>query len=105
MTHLVLSIPAIVIATILVGQVSLSALSSQGEFIPGATKLTNIARQGFSGHHYVIMALCSVVALGSLGPTGPRFWANSYQSRPPTRNSVAPACGMFAFSASCQTQR
>ena len=22
----------------------------------------NIARQGFSGHHYVIMALCSVVA-------------------------------------------
>jgi hypothetical protein len=40
----------------------LSALSSQGESIPGAIKLTNIARQGFSGHHYVIMALCSVVA-------------------------------------------
>ena len=120
MTHVVLSIPAIVIATILVGiplnwflggtrsalqriaialvsvpatvvlavalftfnalvpetyaallrfadwiwQVctSLSALSSRGDSIPGATKLMNIARQGFSGHHYVIMALCSVVA-------------------------------------------
>ena len=117
MTHVVLSIPAIVIATVLVGiplnwllggtrglrriaiallsvpatvvlavalftfnalvpetyasllsfadwiwQASLSALSSRGESIPGATKLTNIARQGFSGHHYVIMALCSVVA-------------------------------------------
>jgi hypothetical protein len=118
MTHVVLSIPAIVIATVLVGiplnwllggtrsglqgiaiallsvpatvllavalftfnalvpetyaallrfadwiwQASLSALSSQGESIPGAIKLTNIARQGFSGHHYVIMALCSIVA-------------------------------------------
>ena len=40
----------------------MSALSSRGEFIPGAIKLANIARQGFSGHHYVIMALCSVVA-------------------------------------------
>ena len=108
MTHVVLSIPAIVIATILVGiplnwllggtrsglqriaiallsvpatvalvpetyaallrfadwiwQTSLRTLSSRGDYIPGATKLTNIARQGFSGHHYVIMALCSVVA-------------------------------------------
>ena len=118
MTYVVLSIPAIVIATILVGiplnwflggtrsalqriaialvsvpatvvlavtlftfnalvpetyaallrfadwiwQASLSALSSRGDSIPGATKLVNIARQGFSGHHYVIMALCSVVA-------------------------------------------
>src|SRR6476661_7498919 len=43
-------------------QASLNALSSRGESIPGATKLVNIARQGFSGHHYVIMALCSVVA-------------------------------------------
>jgi hypothetical protein len=43
-------------------QASLSALSSRGESIPGAIKLTNIARQGFSGHHYVIMALCSIVA-------------------------------------------
>ena len=43
-------------------QASLSALSSRGESIPGAIKLTNIARQGFSGHHYVMMALCSIVA-------------------------------------------
>jgi hypothetical protein len=118
MTHVVLSIPAIVIATIVVGiplnwllggtrsglqriaialvsvpatvglavalftfnalvpetyaallrfadwiwQASLNALSARSDFIPGAIKLTNIARQGFSGHHYVIMALCSVVA-------------------------------------------
>jgi hypothetical protein len=43
-------------------QASLSALGSRGDAIPGAIKLANIARQGFSGHHYVIMALCSVVA-------------------------------------------
>jgi hypothetical protein len=43
-------------------QASLNALSSWGDAIPGATKLSNIARQGFSGHHYVIMALCSIVA-------------------------------------------
>jgi hypothetical protein len=43
-------------------QASLNALSARGDTIPGAIKLTNIARQGFSGHHYVIMALCSVVA-------------------------------------------
>ena len=43
-------------------QSSLNALSSWGDAIPGSIKLTNIARQGFSGHHYVIMALCSVVA-------------------------------------------
>jgi hypothetical protein len=118
MTHVVLSIPAILIATIVVGipfnaalggtrsalqriaialtsvpatvvlavalfsfnvlvpdvyasllrfadwvwQVSLNALSASGDSIPGARKLTNAARQGFSGHHYVIMALCSIVA-------------------------------------------
>lgn len=118
MTHVVLSIPAIIIATILVGiplngalggtrtalqriaialvsipstvvlavvlfsfnalvpdayasllrfadwvwQVSLNGLSASGDAIPGARKLTNAARQGFSGHHYVIMALCSMVA-------------------------------------------
>jgi hypothetical protein len=45
-----------------VWQASLNALSSWSDAIPGTTKLTNIARQGFSGHHYVIMALCSVVA-------------------------------------------
>lgn len=45
-----------------VWQVSLNALSASGDTIPGARKLTNAARQGFSGHHYVIMALCSMVA-------------------------------------------
>ena len=43
-------------------QGSLNALSSYGDAVPGARKLTNVARQGFSGHHYVIMALCSAVA-------------------------------------------
>jgi hypothetical protein len=43
-------------------QGSLNALSASGDTIPGARKLTNVARQGFSGHHYVIMALCSMVA-------------------------------------------
>lgn len=118
MTHVVLSLPAIIIATVLVGiplnkvlggtrtamqrmaialvsipstvvlavvlfsfnalfpdayasllrfadwvwQASLNALSASGDAVPGARKLTNAARQGFSGHHYVIMALCSMVA-------------------------------------------
>jgi hypothetical protein len=43
-------------------QASLNGLSAAGDTIPGARKLANAARQGFSGHHYVIMALCSVVA-------------------------------------------
>jgi hypothetical protein len=118
MTHVVLSLPAIILATVLIGiplnkvlggtrtalqrisialisipstvvlavvlfsfnalfpdayasllrfadwvwQVSLNGLSASGDTIPGARKLTNAARQGFSGHHYVIMALCSMVA-------------------------------------------
>jgi hypothetical protein len=45
-----------------VWQLSLNALNASGDSIPGARKLTNVARQGFSGHHYVIMALCSVAA-------------------------------------------
>ena len=45
-----------------VWQVSLNGLSASGDTVPGARKLTNAARQGFSGHHYVIMALCSMVA-------------------------------------------
>jgi hypothetical protein len=45
-----------------VWQLSLDALSASGDTIPGARKLTNVARQGFSGHHYVIMALCSIAA-------------------------------------------
>jgi hypothetical protein len=43
-------------------QASLNALSASGDWLPGARKLTNAARQGFSGHHYVIMALCSMLA-------------------------------------------
>src|SRR4030095_3324703 len=43
-------------------QGSLNALSGAGDTIPGALKLTNVARQGFSGHHFVIMALCSMAA-------------------------------------------
>ncbi|MFM9846762.1 MAG: hypothetical protein ACKVP3_06345 [Hyphomicrobiaceae bacterium] len=43
-------------------QASLNWLSASGDVIPGARKLTNAARQGFSGHHYVITALCSVLA-------------------------------------------
>lgn len=118
MTHVVLSLPAIILATVLVGiplnkvlggtrtamqrmaialvsipstvvlavvlfsfnalfpdayasllrfadwvwQASLNALSASGDAVPGARKMTNAARQGFSGHHYVIMALCSMVA-------------------------------------------
>jgi hypothetical protein len=118
MTHVVLSLPAIVVATLIVGiplnaalggtrtalqrlaialasvpatvvlavvlfsfnallpdayasllrfadwvwQLSLDWLSASGDTVPGARKLTNAARQGFSGHHYVIMALCSMVA-------------------------------------------
>ena len=45
-----------------VWQASLNVLSGSGDTIPGARKLTNAARQGFSGHHYVIMALCSMLA-------------------------------------------
>jgi hypothetical protein len=43
-------------------QESLILLSSYGDTLPGSRKLANAARQGFSGHHYVIMALCSMVA-------------------------------------------
>jgi hypothetical protein len=43
-------------------QASLNALSAWGNTVPGARKFTNVARQGFSGHHFVIMALCSLLA-------------------------------------------
>ena len=39
-----------------VWQASLNALSAAGDTIPGARKLANAARQGFSGHHYVIIS-------------------------------------------------
>src|SRR5262245_46618400 len=42
------------------GQVAVNHAS--GDTIPGARKLTNVAKQGFSGHHFVIMALCSMIA-------------------------------------------
>ena len=45
-----------------VWKMSLNWMSASGDTIPGARKLTNAARQGFSGHHYVIMALCSMLA-------------------------------------------
>jgi hypothetical protein len=45
-----------------VWQASLNWMSASGDSIPGSRKLANAARQGFSGHHYVIMALCSVFA-------------------------------------------
>jgi hypothetical protein len=45
-----------------VWQASLNMLSGSGDTIPGVRKLTNAARQGFSGHHYVILALCSMLA-------------------------------------------
>lgn len=45
-----------------VWQASLNVLSGSGDAIPGVRKLTNAARQGFSGHHYVILALCSMLA-------------------------------------------
>lgn len=144
MTHVVLSIPAIIIATIFIGiplnrllggtrtalqriaiavvsvpatvilavalftfnalvpetyaallrfadwiwQGSLNALSSYGDAVPGARKLTNVARQGFSGHHYVIMALCSALAAFLVNAlfaltTKPRS-GNSSDSVPPT---------------------
>jgi hypothetical protein len=43
-------------------QASLNALSASGDTVPGVRKLTNAARQGFSGHHFVIMAICSMIA-------------------------------------------
>ena len=43
-------------------QISLYELNNWGDSILGARRLTNLAKQGFSGHHYVIMALCSSVA-------------------------------------------
>ena len=139
MTHVVLSLPAIVIATILVGiplnwilggtrsalqriaiaivsvpatlllaialftfnalvpetyaallrfadwiwQSSLNALNSWGDTVPGALKVANIARQGFSGHHFVIMALCSMVAAFLVNT----FFAWATRSRNPLTSS------------------
>jgi hypothetical protein len=144
MTHVVLSLPAIVIATILIGiplnwvlggrrsalqriaiavisipatlvlaialfsfnalvpetyaallrfadwiwQASLNALSSWRDTVPGALKLANIARQGFSGHHFVIMALCSMVAAFAVNTV----FALATRSRP----TLIPARSVFS---------
>ena len=45
-----------------VWQSSLNALTAAGDTVPGVRKVANAARQGFSGHHFVIMAICSMVA-------------------------------------------
>jgi hypothetical protein len=80
-------------------QGSLNALNNSGDTIPGARKLANLARQGFSGHHYVIMALCSslaaflVNAFFSLG-------RHSKEHSPPTRIETAPESYKAALSSS-----
>jgi hypothetical protein len=82
-----------------VWQGSLNALSNSGDTIPGAQKLVNLARQGFSGHHYVIMALCSSVAaflvnvFFSLG-------RHSKQHSPRTRIEAAPETSKAALPSS-----
>ena len=63
-------------------QGSLNALSAWGDAIPGTRKLTNVARQGFSGHHFVIMALCSMIAAFLVNA----FFAFATTPRTPTRN-------------------
>jgi hypothetical protein len=144
MTHVVLSIPAIIIAVILVGiplnrllggtrsslqrlaiaivsipatlalavtlftfnalvpetysallrfadsiwQASLNTLSAWGDTIPGARKLTNVARQGFSGHHFVIMALCSAVAAFLVNALFASSRTKSANSKPASLSSL-----------------
>jgi hypothetical protein len=65
-------------------QGSLNALSAWGDTIPGARKLTNVARQGFSGHHFVIMALCSMIAAFLVNA----FFAFATMPRPTTRGGI-----------------
>ena len=67
-------------------QGSLNGLSASGDTIPGARKLTNVARQGFSGHHFVIMALCSMIA-AFLVNTFFAFATRPRPTRPGTTNS------------------
>ena len=68
-------------------QASLNALSAWGDTIPGTRKLTNVARQGFSGHHFVIMALCSMIAAFTVNA----FFAFATGARPPMRNNKVAA--------------
>jgi len=71
-------------------QGSLNALGNWGDTIPGARKLTNVARQGFSGHHYVIMALCSSLAAFLVNAFF-SFGGHSKENSPRTRIEVASA--------------
>jgi hypothetical protein len=71
-------------------QGSLNALGNWGDTIPGARKLTNVARQGFSGHHYVIMALCSSLAAFLVNAFF-SFGRHSKERFPRTRIEVASA--------------
>jgi hypothetical protein len=72
-----------------VWQGSLNALSNGGDAIPGAQKLVNLARQGFSGHHYVIMALCSAVAAFLVNAFF-SFGRHSKEHSPQTRIEAVP---------------
>jgi len=69
-------------------QGSLNALNNSGDTIPGARKLANLARQGFSGHHYVIMALCSSLAAFVVNAFF-SFGRHSKEHSPRTRIEVA----------------
>jgi hypothetical protein len=69
-------------------QGSLEALNNSGDTIPGARKLANLARQGFSGHHYVIMALCSSLAAFVVNAFF-LFGKHSKEHSPRTRIEVA----------------
>jgi hypothetical protein len=69
---------------------SLDALGNWGDTIPGARKLTNLAREGFSGHHYVIMALCSSLAAFLVNALF-SFGSKSREPLPRTRIEVATA--------------
>ena len=71
-------------------QGSLNALNNSGDTIPGARALANLAKQGFSGHHYVIMALCSSLAAFPVNAFF-SFGRHSKEHSPPTRIEVASA--------------
>src|SRR6185437_16202946 len=70
-------------------QGSLNALNNSGDTIPGARKLANLARQGFSGHHYVIMTLCSSLAAFLVNAFF-SFGRYSKEHSPRTRIEAAP---------------
>src|SRR6187549_4057641 len=63
-------------------------LNNSGDTIPGARALANLARQGFSGHHYVIMALCSSLAAFVVNAFF-SFGRHSKEHSPRTRIEVA----------------